>query len=59
MKNKLNKTKMIMENLRNTIYKEFSDEKIDIETFLILIDLLESLNVEIKDMEKLLINNAS
>lgn len=59
MKNKLNKTKMIMENLKNTIYKEFLDEKIDIETFLILIDLLESLNVEIKDMEKLLINNAS
>ena len=51
MKNKLNKTKMIMENLRNTIYKEFLDEKIDIETFLILIDLLESLNVEIKQME--------
>lgn len=51
MKNKLNKTKMIMENLKNTIYKEFWDEKIDIETFLILIDLLESLNVEIKQME--------
>lgn len=59
MKNKLNKTKMIMENLRNTIYKEFRDEKLDIETFVILIDLLESLNVEIKDIEKLLINNAS
>lgn len=59
MKNKLNKTKMIMENLRNTIYKEFWDEKLDIETFVILIDLLESLNVEIKDIEKLLINNAS
>lgn len=51
MKNNLNKTKMIMENLRNTIYKEFWDEKIDIETFIILIDLLESLNVEIKQME--------
>lgn len=51
MKNKLNKTKMIIQNLRNTIYKEFCDEKIDIETFLILIDLLESLNVEIKQME--------
>ena len=51
MKNKLNKTKMIMENLRNTIYKEFLDEKIDIETFLILIDLLESLNVEIKQIK--------
>lgn len=59
MKNKLNKTKMIMENLRNTIYKEFWDEKLDIETFVILIDLLDSLNVEIKDIEKLLINNAS
>lgn len=59
MKNKLNKTKMIMENLRNTIYKEFWDEKLDIETFVILIDLLQSLNVEIKDIEKLLINNAS
>lgn len=57
MKNKLNKTKMIMENLRNTIYKEFLDEKIDIETFLILIDLLESLNVELKEIQ--LINNAS
>lgn len=52
MKNKINKTKMIMENLRNTIYKEFSVEKLDIETFIILIDLLESLNVEIKEMEK-------
>ena len=59
MKNKINKTKMIMENLRNTIYTLFWDEKLDIETFIILIDLLESLNVEIKDMEKLLINNAS
>lgn len=57
MKNKLNKTKMIMENLRNTIYKEFWDEKIDIETFIILIDLLESLNVELKEIQ--LINNAS
>lgn len=51
MKNKLNKTKMIMENLRNTIYKEFRDEKIDIETFIILIDLLEYLNVEIKQIK--------
>lgn len=51
MKNKLNKTKMIIKNLTNTIYKEFWDEKIDIETFIILIDLLESLNVEIKQME--------
>ena len=51
MKNKLNKTKMIMENLRNTIYKEFWDEKLDIETFLILIDLLESLKVEIKQIK--------
>lgn len=59
MKNKIYKTKMIMENLRNTIYKEFLDEKLDIETFVILIDLLESLNVEIKDIQKLLINNAS
>lgn len=57
MKNKLNKTKMIIENLRNTVYKEFLDEKIDIETFLILIDLLESLNVELKEIQ--LINNAS